>query len=125
MYNNTECAVAIDGNITDWFQVHIVVRQGCLLSPTLFNIFLEFVMADVKSIEKTLILSDKMSADIRYADDTTLISAMFEKLQLSTLELEAACKKWGMKINSSKTKLITTVHNDEIIIDGNTVEKNR
>ena len=80
-------------------------------------------MADVESIEKTLILSDKMSADIRYADDTTLISAMFEKLQLSTLELEAACKKWGIKINSSKTKLITTVHNDEIIIDGNTVEK--
>ena len=42
LYNNTECAVVIDGQLTEWFEVHVGLRQGCLLSPTLFNVFLEF-----------------------------------------------------------------------------------
>ena len=47
-----------------------------------------------------------MSVDIRYADDTTLISAVFEKLQLSTLEPELACQKCGLKINLLKCVII-------------------
>ena len=43
LYKDTECAIVIDGHITEWFKVNIGVRQGCILSPTLFNIFLEFV----------------------------------------------------------------------------------
>ena len=46
-----------------------------------------------------------MSADIRNPDGTTLISVLFEKLNLSTLELEKACEKWGMKINEAKYKV--------------------
>ena len=48
-----------------------------------------------------------MSVDIRYADDTTLISAVFEKLQLSIFELEQACQKWGLKINPLKRAIMT------------------
>ena len=44
LYNNTECAIVIDGNLTKWFSV-----KGCLLSPILFNIFLDFVMKELKS----------------------------------------------------------------------------
>jgi len=47
MYQNTQCTVMIDNNLTDWFKVEVGVRQGCILSPTLFNIFLEFVIDDV------------------------------------------------------------------------------
>ena len=102
LYLDTKCAVVIDGQITDWFSVNVGVRQGCLLSPTLFNIFLEYVMKELKSIQCTLELKDDISLDIRYADDTTLISAIFTKLQLSTEEMETALKKWGMKINADK-----------------------
>jgi len=45
-----------------------------------------------------------MSSELRYANDTTLITTVFEKLKLSTTELETACVKWGMKINTSKCK---------------------
>ena len=56
-------------------------------------------MKGVKSLNRYFQLNENMSVDIRYADDTTLLSAVFETLQLSTLELEQACQKWGLKIN--------------------------
>ena len=44
LYSNTESAVVIDDQLTEWFEVHVRLRQGSLLSPKLFNAFLEFVM---------------------------------------------------------------------------------
>ena len=108
LYKDTECAVVIEGNLTNWFNVRVGVRQGCLLSPTLFNIFLDFVMADLKSIQNNLSLTENLSCDVRYADDTTLITTIFNRLKLSTAELEESCKKWGMYINSAKTKVISS-----------------
>ena len=48
MYNRTECAIQIDGKLTEWIAVNAGVRQGCILSPKLFNVFLEYVMDEVK-----------------------------------------------------------------------------
>ena len=122
LYDETECAVVINGHITNWFIVSVGVRQGCLLSPTLFNVFLKFVMDEVKSLQNTLLLDGNISIDIRYADDTALLAAIFDKLSLSTSELEASCCKWGMKVNPSKCKIISSDPN-EIRIDGKNVEK--
>ena len=55
------------------------------------------------------------SFDIRYADDTTIMSTVFEKLQLSTEELQAACRKWGTKINFSKCKCITSSEKNTVL----------
>ena len=58
LYNNTECAVVIDGQLTEWFEVHVGLRQGCVLSSTLFNVFLEFVMKELSELDRTLALTD-------------------------------------------------------------------
>ena len=121
LYSDTECAVVIDGQITEWFKVEIGLRQGCLLSPVMFNIFLEFVTKELKATERQLKYSENISVDIRYADDTTLLAAVFEKLKLSTSQLEKACKKWGMKINGAKCKILSPCQ-DRIDIDSEIVE---
>ena len=122
LYDNTKCAVVIDGQLTEWFEVGVGLRQGCLLSPTLFNIFLEFVMKELKNLDESLKLTDSLSIDIRYADDTTLLSTIFEKLKISTEQLDAACKKWGMKINGAKCKILSP-SSEIITLDGAEVEQ--
>ena len=67
----------------------------------MFNLFLEFV-TDLKSLCKGFQLDTNLSFDIRYADHTTIMFTMFERLQFPTEGLLAACRKWGMKINISK-----------------------
>ena len=123
LYDKTECSIIYGGELTDRFPVNIGVRQGCIISPSLFNISLEYVMKGVTSLNRDFQLNENMSVDIRYADDTTFISAVFEKLQLSTLELEQACHKWGLKINPLKYAIIILDSNAEIEIDNNVVPK--
>ena len=55
-------------------------------------------MDEVHSLQTTLTLNENLSIDTRYADGTTLIAAIFNKLSLSTEELESSCRKWGMKV---------------------------
>ena len=79
-------------------------------------------MKGLTCLDRNLRLDDEMSIDIRYADDTTLVSAVFEKLQIATSELENACHKWGLKINPLKYAVLTTDKND-IKIGNNIVPK--
>ena len=122
MYDNTKCAITIDNILTDWFVVRVGVRQGCILSPTLFNLYLEFVMDELSSLGD-FHLTEDLNTDIRYADDTTLIATTLQKLQFSTEELEQACKKWGLKINADKCKIISPDQPSNIQIEGATVEQ--
>ena len=79
-------------------------------------------MAELKSLRDELHLHEQLSTDCHYADDTTMIAAIFQKLKLSTQELEKACSKWGMKINVKKCKIISP-ETDNITIEGNDIEK--
>ena len=107
-YENPKRAVIIDEKLTEWFGVLVGVRQGCFLSPNLFNIFLEFVINEIENISKNFDMKDEeFSLSIKYADDSTLLTWDFEKLQVATLELQQACLKWGMKINFDKCKVLT------------------
>ena len=89
---------------------------------TLFNIFLKFVFHELQSLDESFIIKNDPFIDIRYADDSTLLSTIFEKLALSTAELETSCLKWGMKINVGKCKSISNDIRD-IMIEGSPVGK--
>ena len=79
-------------------------------------------MDELYSIQHTLKLVPDMYTEISYADGRTLISAIFEKIKISTNELEASCRKWGMKVNPAKCKIISADVNI-IQIDGSIVQK--
>ena len=122
LYENSKCAVTIDGKLTEWFSVLVGVRQGCLLSPTLVIIFLEFVINEVESISNHFDMrAEEFSLSIKYTDDSTLLTLDFDELQVATLELQQSCLKWGMKKNFDKCKVLTP-SNDNILIQGELLE---
>ena len=77
LYVKTECFMIAGDELTDWLPVNIGERQGCIMSQNLFNIFMEHLMKGVTSLNRDFQLNENMSVDIRYTDDTTLISAVF------------------------------------------------
>ena len=64
IYNKTICSLVIDGYQTGWFEVVVGVRQGCLLSPTLFIMFLNFILQKVKCLQEKMTFDDDLFIDL-------------------------------------------------------------
>ena len=70
LYDKAASAVLFNSSIGDWFRTTVGVRQGCLLSPTLFNIFLEKIMRDaLEDHEGTVSIGGRTITNFRFADD--------------------------------------------------------
>ena len=68
---------------TDWFQIGKGVRQGCILSPCLFNLYAEYIMrnAGLDEAQAGIKISGRNINNLRYADDTTLMAESEEELK--------------------------------------------
>ena len=74
-------AVLFNGSIGDWFRAIVGVRQGCLLSPTLLNIFLERIMTDaLEDHEGTVSIGGRTITNLRFADDIDGLAGEEEEL---------------------------------------------
>ena len=70
LYDKATSAVQMYGSIGEWFRTTVRVRQGCLLSPTLFNIFLEWIMSDaLEEHDGKLRIGGRNITNVRFADD--------------------------------------------------------
>ena len=70
LFNKAAIAVFFNSSIGDWFRTTVGVRQGCLLSPTLFNIFLERIMTDtLEDHEGTVSIGGKTITNLRFVED--------------------------------------------------------
>ena len=75
LYASREATVRTGHVITDWFQIGKGVRQGCILSPCLFNLYAEYIMRNGLDEAQTGIkLAGKNINNLRYADDTTFMA---------------------------------------------------
>ena len=83
LYAGQEATVRTGHGTTDWFPIGKGVRQGCILSPCLFNLYAEYIMRNVR-LEETqtgIKIAGRNTNNLRYADDTTLMAESEEELK--------------------------------------------
>ena len=91
---------------TDWFQIGKGVRQGCILSPCLFNFYAEYIMrnAGLEETQAGIKIADKNINNLRCADDTTLMAESEEKLKSFLMRVKEASERASLKLNIKKKK---------------------
>ena len=83
------------------------VRQECIISPILFNVFSEFMIREtLEGIEGVKIGGEKNIPDLRSANDAVLVAYSIGKMQRMMDSLSETCNVYGMEINFKKTKVI-------------------
>ena len=85
LYASQEATVRTGHGTTNWFQIRKRVRQGCILSPYLFNFYAEYIMrnAGLEVAQAGIMTARRNINNLRYADDTTLMAESEEKLKAS------------------------------------------
>ena len=108
LYNKATTAVLFNSSIRDWFRTTAGVRQGCLLSPTLFNIFLERITTDaLEDHEDTVSIAGRTITNLRFVDDIDGLAGEEGELANLVERLDKASTAYGMEIRAEKTKLMT------------------
>lgn len=121
LYKGQKAAVRIAGELSEWFGIHKGVRQGCVLSPYLFNIISEAVMR--KALERFkggITIGGRRINNLRYADDIVLLAASQEELQDLLTRIAEVGKEYNLMINVNKTKVMSSDGQKLSISIGNT-----
>ena len=94
LYTGQEAKVRTGHGTTDWYQIGKGVRQGCILSPCLFNLYAEYIMrnADLEEAQAEIKTAGRKINNLRYADDTTLMAQSEEELN-NLLKIKRRVKK--------------------------------
>ena len=124
LYASQEATVKTGHGTTDWFQIGIGVRQGCILSPCLFNLWAEYIMQNARLNEAHagIKIARRNSNNLRYADDTTLMAESEEELKSPLMKVKEDSEKVGLKHNIQQTKIMASSPITPWQIDGETME---
>ena len=123
LYTNQEATVRTEFGETDIIDIGKGVRQGCILSPLLFNIYAENIMREaLEEWESGISIGGRMVTNLRYADDTTLLAGTKEDLIELVERVGRASEKAGLYLNVGKTKVMTTGDIGEVTVDGKDIE---
>ena len=123
LYVGQEATVGTSRGTTDWFQTGKGVRQGCVLSSCLFNLYAEYIMrnAGLDEAQTGIKIVGRNINNLIYADDTTLMAERKEVKSL-LMKVKEESEKVGLKLNIQKTKIMASGPITSWEIDGETVE---
>ena len=95
LYAGQEATVRTGHGTTDWFQIRKGVRQGCILSPCLFNLYAEYIMRNtgLEEAQAGIKIARKNINNVRYTDDTTLMAESEEELKSLLMKVKERVKK--------------------------------
>ena len=124
LYAGQEATVRAGHGTSDWFQIGKGVRQGCILSPCLFNLHAEYIMRNtgLEEAQAGIKTAGRNINNLRYADDTTLMAESEEELKSLLLKVTEESEKVGLKVNIQKTKIRASDPITSWQIDGETAE---
>ena len=123
LHAGQEATVRTGQGTTDWFQIGKGVFQGCLLSPCLFNLYAEYIMRNtgLEEAQAGIKIAGRNINNLRHADDTTLMAESEEELKSLLMKVKEESEKVGLKLNTQKTKIMSSGPITSWEIDGETV----
>ena len=128
LYNDQKATIRWCNQNCNPFDIERGVRQGCILSPHLFSIYTEQVMREADIEDMGIKIGGRNITDLRYADDTALISDNITSMKRLLYRVDSAGVKAGLKLNAKKTKVmhiegIEKGQKHEIHINGTLLEQ--
>ena len=123
LYAGQEATVGTGHGKMIWFQIWKGVRQGWILSPCLFKLYVEYIMlnAGLDESQAGIKIAGRNVNNHRYVDDTTL-RAESEELKSLLMKVKEESEKVGLKLNMQKTKIMASSPITSWEIDGETME---
>ena len=124
LYVGQEATVVTGHGTTKWFQIGKGVRQGCILSPCLFNLYAEYIMqnAGLDKAQAGIKTSRRNISNLRIGDDTTFVAESEEKLKSLLMKVKEESDKFGLKLIIPKTKIMASGPIISWQTDGKTME---
>ena len=122
LYAGQEATLRTGHGTTDWFQIGKGVRQGCILSPCLFNFYAHYIMrnAGLEEAQAGIKIAGRNINHLRYIDDTTFIAER-EELKSLLMRVKEEREKVALKLKTQKTKIMASGTITSWEIDGETV----
>ena len=106
LYNGSVVQVRIDDRLGEEFAVTKGLRQGCVLSPLLFSLYINSLVSELKSRDCGILCGGRMVSSLLFADDTALLAENAEDMKRSLQCLQAWCEKWFVEINAEKSAMM-------------------
>ena len=105
-------SVRTEHGTTDWFQTEKGVRQVCILSPCLFNLYAEYIMrnAELDEVQARIKIAGRNISNLRYEDDITLMTESKEELKSLLMKVKEESEKDGLKLSFQKAGPIWSHH---------------
>ena len=127
LYWTQRATIQLERSMSDSFEIKRGVRQGCVLSPCLFNLYTEHIFRHIEDL-KGICIGGIQINNLRYADDTVLLAESERDLQAIVDGVNEAGKVYSMKMNAKKTKTMVISREEQtpklnITIDGSNIEQ--
>ena len=110
LYAGQDATVRTGHGTTDWFQIQKGDRQGCILSPCLFNFYAEYIMrnAGLDETQAGIKIARRNINNLRYSDNTTLMAECEEELKSLLMKVKEEIEKVDLKLSIQKTKIMAS-----------------
>ena len=123
LYAGQEATVRTAHGTTDWFQIGKGVRQGCILSPCLFNLYAQYIIRNSRLDEAQagIKIARRNIDKLRYSHNTNQMAESKEELRILLVKVKEESEKVGLKLSIQKTKIMASGPITSWEIDGETV----